>query len=249
MIMILFLLLGILFVIYGIFVKAGGSGTLFYLVWIILGAGSLLLALGIRMKLHLLLPRWLRLLAAGVGMVILVLFLGVEALVLSGFREQALQEPEYILVLGAQVKPSGPSVILRYRLDRALQYLQEHPDTLCIVCGGQGYNEPDSEANVMAEYLRDRGISDDRIILEDQSRNTTENVRNSMELVDLTGKRVGIVTSNFHMFRSLRLAEKQGLTDPFGIPAGSNPWFLPNNMLREFLAVIKDTLAGNMKIW
>lgn len=60
---------------------------------------------------------------------------------------------DYIIVLGAQVKESGPSVILRYRLDRALSYLKENDNTLVIVSGGQGANEKATEASVMKEYL------------------------------------------------------------------------------------------------
>ena len=60
---------------------------------------------------------------------------------------------DYIIVLGAQVKESGPSVILRYRLDRAVSYLKENDNTLVIVYGGQGANEKATEAIVMKEYL------------------------------------------------------------------------------------------------
>ena len=60
---------------------------------------------------------------------------------------------DYIIVLGAQVKESGPSVILRYRLDRTVSYLKENDNTLVIVSGGQGANEKATEASVMKEYL------------------------------------------------------------------------------------------------
>lgn len=60
---------------------------------------------------------------------------------------------DYIIVLGAQVKESGPSVVLRYRLDRAVSYLKENDNTLVIVSGGQGANEKATEASVMKEYL------------------------------------------------------------------------------------------------
>ena len=60
---------------------------------------------------------------------------------------------DYIIVLGAQVKESGPSVVLRYRLDRTVSYLKENDNTLVIVSGGQGANEKATEASVMKEYL------------------------------------------------------------------------------------------------
>ena len=60
---------------------------------------------------------------------------------------------DYIIVLGAQVKESGPSVVLRYWLDRTVSYLKENDNTLVIVSGGQGANEKATEASVMKEYL------------------------------------------------------------------------------------------------
>lgn len=86
---------------------------------------------------------------------------------------------DYIIVLGAQVKESGPSVVLRYRLDRAVSYLKENDNTLVIVSGGKGINEPATEASVMKEYLINEGINEERIIIEDKSNTTKENLINS----------------------------------------------------------------------
>ena len=98
----------------------------------------------------------------------------------------------------------------------------------------------------MKTYLQGRGINPDRLILEDRSRNTIENIRNSMKLFDPQQDSIGIVTSDFHMYRSLRLAKKQGIRHAQGIPAGSDRLYLPNNVFRENIGVIKDLLAGNM---
>lgn len=111
----------------------------------------------------------------------------------------------YILVLGAQVRDSGPSASLQERIDTAYAYLSDHPDTLCIVSGGQGPDEPVSEAHCMYERLVHMGISPERIRLEDRSTSTWENLNFCMELIEAeTGSRpdsIGVVSSEYHLFR------------------------------------------------
>ncbi|MDD6277033.1 MAG: YdcF family protein [Mycoplasma sp.] len=74
-------------------------------------------------------------------------------MIISKMNVTPVKNLDYIIVLGAQVKESGPSVILRYRLDRTVSYLKENDNTLVIVSGGQGANEKATEASVMKEYL------------------------------------------------------------------------------------------------
>lgn len=105
----------------------------------------------------------------------------------------------------------------------------------------------------MADYLVARGIDPDRIVKEDASASTVENISNSMRLMEQsragngsTTPSVGIVTNNFHVYRSVLIARHLGLEDACGIAAPSDPWYLPNNMLREFFGVVKDFVAGNL---
>ena len=98
----------------------------------------------------------------------------------------------------------------------------------------------------MRKYLVDHGIDDNRIIKEDKSTNTKENFDFLMKLVDLKDKKVGIVTNNFHAFRAGKIAKKSGLKNISTIAAGSVKTYLPNNMFREVLAVIKDFIVGNI---
>ena len=88
---------------------------------------------------------------------------------------------DYLIVLGAQVYKNGPSPVLKFRLDKAYEYLSANPETRCIVTGGQGSNEPFTEASCMADYLVKRGIDSGRIILEDKSTTTAQNLTNSNE--------------------------------------------------------------------
>ena len=152
----------------------------------------------------------------------------------------------YIIVLGAQVRENGSSVVLRYRLDTAIEYLEENPETICIVSGGQGANEPFSEAEGMANYLIENGIEKDRILLENKSKNTVQNMQYSSALMDETYNSVGIVTNNFHMFRAMKLAKAQGLKNVCAIAADSNVLYLPNNVLRECLGILKDWAMKNI---
>lgn len=164
----------------------------------------------------------------------------------SFFSAKGSQKLDYIIVLGAQVREDGPSVVLKYRLDAAIDYLNENSDTVCIVSGGKGANEPFSEAEGMAEYLLEKGIEEHRIILEDKSTNTVENIQNSKALMKESYNGVGIVTNNFHVFRAVQIAKVQGLEGVCGIAADSNLLYLPNNVLRECCGILKDWLMKNI---
>ena len=88
------------------------------------------------------------------------------------------------------------------------------------------------------EELQEKGIDTARILPEDKSQTTGQNITNSKKLMK-EGASVGIVTNNFHVFRALQIAKKYGLSDVCGIAADSTPKYLPNNMLREFFAEMK----------
>lgn len=232
------LLFAILCVIYAGLVYATGSGTGFFLVWIGLGIVWFLLGISFRMEVWKNVPRSVKIIGGSIIGIGLLAFFIIEGCVVSQMRVDGRTGLDYIIVLGAQVRKDGPSPVLRYRLDRAVEYLNENPDTICIVSGGQGSNEPWPEAEGMAQYLQQKGIGATRILLEDQSQTTEQNIINSKKLMK-DGASVGIVTNNFHVFRAMQIAKKYGLSDSCGIAAGSTPKYLPNNMLREFFAEMK----------
>ncbi len=191
-------------------------------------------------------PVWLRrgfliLVCAG-----LLLFLAVEGCILRRFTQKGPAELDYLIVLGAQMKEHGPSRVLQMRLDTAYDYLVENPDTKAIVSGGQGSDEHISEAQGMYDYLVGRGIAPERIIREDQSRNTSQNINYSSAFLDKEKDSVGIVTNNFHIFRATHIAKKSGYKQVCGIAAPSEWMLQGNNMLREFAGVVKDFLVGNI---
>lgn len=243
---ILFTIIGILCILYGIMVLMIRSGTTFFVVWFALGAFFLLL--GFLVHNHLLekLPKILRtllLIAICAGILMLAVC---EGFVLRGFSSRAPAGLDYLIVLGAQVREDGPSAVLKYRLDAAVQYLQENNSTICIVTGGKGAAEPFPEGQGMKDYLVKAGIPEDRIIVEDRALNTVQNIQYSMALMSSPNAPTAIVTNNFHVTRGLALARGQGLTDVYAIAAPSDPLFLPNNMLREFFGLTKDFLLGNL---
>jgi uncharacterized SAM-binding protein YcdF (DUF218 family) len=169
----------------------------------------------------------------------------VEGLILSEFGSKAAPGADYVIVLGAQWKSHGPSYVLKKRLDKAVDYLLDNPETQVIVTGGQGGNEHITEAEGMYGYLVEAGIEAARIHQEDQATNTVENLVLSSAFLDKEMDKVVLVTNNFHMFRALRLAKGQGYQQVEGLAAGSYPGMLPNNLLREFFGVGKDFLVGN----
>lgn len=237
---------GILFILYGITVRLTGSGTMFFAVWLVMGCGLIALAMLNRSRFIEYVPRPVTLSVKGVIVLWLLSLCICEAFILRGFYNSNPEGLDYLIVLGAQVREDGPSKVLAFRLDRAAEYLRQNPDTYCIVTGGQGYNEPVSEAEAMKDYLTDKGIDPERIILEDKAVNTIQNIRFSKEKLPSADVPTGIVTNNFHMFRAMSIARKQGLANVSGIPAPSDPIFLVNNMFREYFGVVKDLLKGNM---
>lgn len=244
-------ILPVLLSLYGLLVLRAGSGTPFYMIWFFAAAGCLAHGLLKSNGVYKRIPRVFRYCSFGCAGLMVLLFVIVESLVVSGFFQSGREDLDYIVVLGAQVYESGPSVVLRYRLDRAAGYLTADPRTKCVVTGGRGYNEPYTEAEGMAAYLVERGIDRDRILLEDRALNTTQNIAYSAEVIgadggDIMHSTVGIVTNDFHVFRGTAIAGKYGYAKVCGIAAGSNPLYLPNNMLREFFGICKDAVYGNL---
>lgn len=240
-------IMGILFLIYCAGVAVLGYGTYFFLIWGVMGACSLLLALMLRSgRIMNAIPVWIKGVFWAFFFAGLFLFAAVEAKILSQYNAQAAPGADYVIILGAQWRSTGPSEVLRQRLDKAIDYLEQNPDTSVIVSGGQGSNESIPEAAGMQKYLIEAGIGEERIFVEDQSFNTYQNLVFSSKFLDRENDSVVVVTNNFHMFRALSIAKKQGYLYAEGLSAGSSPWVVPNNLLREFMGVVKDFFAGNL---
>ena len=153
---------------------------------------------------------------------------------------------EYIIVLGAHVDGTEMTLALLERTRRALQYLQENPNTKAVLSGGTGEGEQISEAEAMYRYLLEHGIRQERLIKEERATNTKENLDFSLNLIGDLNTRIGIVTNQFHVFRGVAIGRKCGCTFIYPIPSRYRSWKLLIYIPREILAIIKDKIVGNL---
>ncbi|MDK8769169.1 YdcF family protein [Corynebacterium freneyi] len=139
-----------------------------------------------------------------------------------------------VIVLGCALRDGRPSSLLRYRLEQAEQVARRNPGPVTVICcGGVGEDGGPSEAEVMGEWLRDRGIADVR--LEPHSTSTLENLANARPMVDRGP--VTVVTSDFHVFRTGSLARRAGNAHWRVEGSPTPPQYWATSMLREFLAI------------
>lgn len=240
-------ILGVACLVYCAGIAIAGFGTYFFLIWGGIGAVCIgLWALLRSRRIMEAIPGWIKSACCVIFVLGLLLFGTVEGRILSQYNAEAAPGADYLIVLGAQWKSTGPSEVLRRRLDKAVSYLEQNPGTIVIVSGGQGDNETISEAEGMRGYLLQAGIEESRILVEDASSNTYENLVFSKELLDCENDRVVVATNNFHVFRALSIAKKQGYHKAEGLAASSVLGMGPNNLLREFLGVLKDFWVGNL---
>ena len=163
----------------------------------------------------------------------------------AGHRDESSQPADAVIVLGAGVNGTTPSVALQTRIDAAERYLKAHPDIPAVLSGGQGPGEDISEARAMYNALTARGIDPERLILEEQSANTRQNLQNSLTLLpDDYHKTVAIVTNDFHMGRVRLLLNAAGPGRVVQVPAKLPWWWLSANYyLRESFAVVNDQVV------
>ena len=149
-------------------------------------------------------------------------------------------------VAGLEMSENGQAYIACHiELDKALEYLEDHPDMTVVASGGQGENEPTSEAQGMADYLADHGFARENIILETQSHNTNQNLRFSAQCLAEAGvdlrDGVIIVSNGFHLTRARMLAHRIGFEDVsvLAAPSSHTPTRL-KMYVREPLALVKS---------
>lgn len=167
--------------------------------------------------------------------------------VLYGSHDQIKGDPQIMIILGCQVKPWGPSILLQDRLDKALDYLEEHPDMTIVVSGGQGPDEHMTEAQAMYDYLVEQGVGIERILQEDQSHNTFQNLTYSLELLEEAGYDVTddivVVSNGFHLTRVRMLwARMHGENDELSTLAAPSS-HIPSRLkmyIREPIGLVKS---------
>lgn len=169
---------------------------------------------------------------------VLLYFIICNVLIYYCSQQKPDDNADTVVVLGTQVigTPAVPHPTLRDRLDVAATYLQNNPSTKVVVCGGQGKDESATEASVMADYLAKKGIERSRIYIEDKSTRTAQQFVYANQVIPL-GKTV-VVTSDFHLLRSIMLAKRSGISDVSGLPAD-----LSFTNLDKYYALIREPLA------
>ena len=152
-----------------------------------------------------------------------------------------------VIVLGAGIRGDKVTLPLKYRLDKAIDYHKNNPEALIVVTGGQGFQETVSEAYAMEKYLLGHGISKDKIIKEEKSTSTNENMRFSKQILDkyLDGDySIAVVTNNFHIYRGVSIARLEGFENVTHIHAKLQWYNLIPCYIRESLAILKMWVFG-----
>lgn len=181
--------------------------------------------------------------------------IGLTVVIVTGcfVGRECLGDPDvqcdYVVVLGAGLHGSTPSLSLRSRLDATYEYLNAHPDIQCIVSGGQGPGEDITEAQCMYNELVSMGIDPTRIWMENRSTSTQQNLRYSLDLIEqYTGQRpecINLLSNEYHLLRAKMFAKNEGVA-AYGVPA-KTPYIslFINYFLREIAGVWHHILLGD----
>lgn len=231
-----------------VIVLYNGLETVFVSFWLWLSIVSGLVFLGVyffRRKIgeELPLPLWLStavktLLYLG-GFVFVIMLIQIFISSIS----RAPENLDYIIVLGTYEQSDYMSEHLKGRVDRAVSYLQENETTMVIVSGGKSEGRVIAEAKTMSDYLILQGISSNRIVQEKQSGNTRQSIWYSQRLIP-DGASVGIVTSDYHVYRAVQTAKSADLESVYGISAPGDPVLAAHYIVRECLLIFFDKWMG-----
>ncbi len=256
---------------YGLIAVYSGLSTSFSIFWPALAVVLALLSAAIHFYGHhrQQIPPWIPVSIATACTACALIFAVTELLIgwgaVTSMRRQAA---DYVIVLGAQVRGDKPSRSLQKRLDTALDYAENNPNTMLVLSGGQGDGEDISEARAMFEYLQYNGIPAERMLLEDQSVNTVQNITFSTKVIErqehykaLAAQemlmesfrerpkgdiKIAVLTSDFHVFRAKSIAKKLGVFNVSGIAAPTDPFLAVHMWIREGFAVLKDKFMGKL---
>ena len=155
------------------------------------------------------------------------------------------KDKDFLIILGCGLRKDGtPTPLLRGRCDRALAFDKKQreetgKELIFVTSGGQGENEANSESLAMKNYLLEKGIPEERIIEEDRSTDTFENMKFSKAKIEAHDKnaKVAFSTTNYHVFRSGLFARRVKMR-AVGIGAKTKWYFWPNAAVREFVGLL-----------
>ena len=156
------------------------------------------------------------------------------------FHLKKKRDADYIIVLGAGIIGSRVTPLLAARIEKGIELLCYNPNAVLIMSGGQGSGEDIPESKAMADYALDKGVDVEKIILEQKSVSTQENLCFSRELMNKQKPQIIIVTTAYHVFRALILAKQQGIRC-VGYGAKTKWYFTLNAFIRAFVGYFKLT--------
>ena len=165
--------------------------------------------------------------------------------VVVGIEDKA----DKVILLGGGIDKDGrlPKSVIT-RVEKTAEYLNKNQDAICVVTGGTLKWLPYPEAPELKNQLVKRGIAPERILVEDQAKDTIQNLQFSCKmLAEFRGQSIGevlqtptaIVTSRFHLRRAERLARRIGYKNIKGIPAGCPAIYVLHSYVREICAYVK----------
>lgn len=179
----------------------------------------------------------------------LIYFCLVELPIIKNARTDPEPGRKYLIVLGAAVHGDTPSLALTHRLEGALDYLNQYPDSTVIVSGGMGKGENITEAACMRQWLIDHEVDSGRIICEDKATSTMENLRFSFAIIRSLGDEpdgnVALLSSSYHLYRAKCMAEQLGVNAAGVAGNPGYPVYMLNCFIREAFGVTHLWVFGN----
>lgn len=175
----------------------------------------------------------------------LIFFVIIESLIIYNGNKTDSEKVDYLVVLGAGLWGDTPSLALQERLEESIKFINENPNIKVVLSGGQGPGETITEAEGMRRYLVSKGVNENILIKEEESKSTKENMQFTKKLLkNIDGRdnlSIKIVTNNFHMFRAKLIARNNGFI-AYGQPSELFTPLIPMYYSRECLAVIKTLI-------
>lgn len=155
---------------------------------------------------------------------------------------------QHVIVLGSGLIGDRVPPLLAARLEAGIAAADaQHPPAVLIPTGGKGSDETLAEGVAMARYLTGRGVDESRIVIEDQARNTRENLELSRALLPDPDLPVAVVTNSYHVFRTALLTRDLGMrARVVGAPTAS--YFVPSAFIREFVAVMRENWRFHLPV-
>lgn len=266
----LFILAGLSAAYFIVIVFYSGISTSYSIIWVFISA--VLIMMGHFVRLGFLhsggMPRLLPTFVFTTFILFTVIFVGIMTVVVKDAGDsEDHRRADYTIVLGARVYENGVSKTLMYRLEKGMDYYNEHPDTTLVLTGGQDSGDAIPEALAMFNYFSMHGVPSEKMIIDTGGRTTAELIERAVKrIAEDTARRkipkgpgdtvwaidhvpsVAVITSDYHMMRAVRVAETLGIDEPVTVPARSDKILFLHQCVRESAAIVKDYLMGNFTL-